>query len=147
MGKLVVPAPFGPLEKEGFTAGLMRAWIKGEVAVIRRPQLVRDHVPVPFLAQAYARMAHLVLTAHGNLRASPSGLALPLRDFAGLLARAMRPRLGCACRFNAADPPEPADEPLIRRNREPLPQLRDSSAMAAMWDAYACYWQQAVQQG
>jgi hypothetical protein len=42
MGKLVVAAPFGPLEKDGFTASLMRAWVKGEVAVVRRPARTAD---------------------------------------------------------------------------------------------------------
>ena len=46
IGKLVVAAPFGPLEKDGFTASLMRAWVKGEVAVVRRPGVVRDHVAI-----------------------------------------------------------------------------------------------------
>lgn len=147
VGKLVIAGPFGPLEKEGFTAGLMRAWLRDEVAVIRRPRLVRDHVPVAFLANAYARLVHLLLARPGTLRASPSGIALPLHDFARLLAAAMRPRLGRACRFVAADPPEPTDEPLIRRNLEPVPELQDRSALSAMWDSYAAYWEQALQPG
>ncbi len=146
LGKLVVAAPFGPLEKEGFTAGLMRAWLKDEVALVRRPRLVRDHVPVAFLAQAYGQLARLVLTRRGTLRASPSGIALPLQDFAQLLSERMEPRLGRVCRFIAADPPEATDEPLVRRNHEPMPELHDPAAIVAMWDNYARYWLKADRQ-
>ena len=104
VGKFVVPVPFGPLEKEGFTAGLIRAWLRDEVAVVRRPRLVRDHVPVRFLAGAYVRFARLLAVRRGTLRASPGCFALPLAGFARKLAAAMRPRLGLGCRFAPAAP-------------------------------------------
>jgi UDP-glucose 4-epimerase len=148
LGKLVVPSPFGPLEKEGFTADLMRAWVRGEAALVRRPRLVRDHVPVPFLAAAYARLARLLPgRGGGTVRASPSGLPLPLDGFARRLAAAMRPRLGGGCRFTTAHPPEPTDEPLVRRNLEPVPELGDPAALGAFWDAYAAHWLQRGREG
>ena len=143
IAKLVVAAPFGPLEKDGFTSTLMRAWVRGEVAVVRQPEVVRDHVAVAFLAQAYVRLARLALAGPGTRRANPSGVAVPLQDFAQLLAQRMEPRLGRPCRFVAADPPEPTDEPLVRHNHEPMPELHDPAAIAAMWDEYARYWHQA----
>jgi UDP-glucose 4-epimerase len=146
MGKLVVAAPFGPWEKDGFSASLMRAWVKGEVAVVRRPGVVRDHVAIAFLARAYARLARLTLAEPGTRRASPSGIALPLQDFAQLLSERMEPRLGRACRLIVADPPEASDEPLVRRNHEPMPELHDPAASVAMWDDYARYWLEAGQE-
>lgn len=142
LGKLVVPAPFGPLEKEGFPARLVRSWLRGEEPIVRHPHLVRDHVPVLFLARAYARLADELARggAARTLRSTPSGFALPLARFADRLADAMRPRLRRACRFGVAVPPDPADEPLVRRNTEPMPELGDARLEAAMWDAYATAW-------
>ena len=142
LGKLVVASPFGPHEKEdGLPAHLVRAWLAGEVPLLRRPHLVRDHLPAAWLAAAYARFAAgLPGRGAGTFRANPSGFAEPLGDFALRLAEVMAPRLGRSCRVRWADPPEPADEPLTRRNLEPLPELADAGTTAAMWDDYAGWW-------
>jgi nucleoside-diphosphate-sugar epimerase len=140
LGKLVVASPFGPLEKEGLTAALMRAWLNGITPRLRRPRLVRDQVPVALLADAYARLAERLPGSRGTLRVAPSGFAEPLGVFARRLAEAMRPRLRRPCEIVCSDPPEAADEPMVRKGLEPLPELRDPAAVAALWDSYAAYW-------
>lgn len=140
LGKLVVASPFGPLEKDGLTAALMRAWISGITPRLRRPRLVRDQVPVALLAEVYGRLAERLPGSRGTVRATPSGFAEPLGAFARRLAEAMRPRLRRPCEIVCSDPPEAADEPLVRKGLEPLPELRDPAAVAALWDAYAAYW-------
>ena len=106
IGKLVVAAPFGPLEKDGFTCQPDARLGQGRGGGRSPPEVVRDHVAIAFLARAYVRLARLALAEPGTRRASPSGIALPLQDFAQLLSERMEPRLGRACRFIAADPPE-----------------------------------------
>lgn len=140
LGKFVVASPFGPLEKEGLTASMMRAWLCGITPRLRRPRLVRDQVPVAPLAAAYARFALALPAARGTVRTAPSGFAEPLSSFGRRLAEAMRPRLDRPCALDCADPPEPADEPVVRRGLEPLAEVRDPAAAAAMWDGYAAYW-------
>ena len=140
LGKLVVPSPFGPLEKDGFTAALVRAWLRDEEALVRRPRLVRDQVPVRFLAAAYARFATALPGRRGTLRAAPSGFAEPLASFAQRMAEALRPRLGRRCRTACADPPEATDEPLVRRGLERLPEADDRVALDTMWCDYATWW-------
>jgi hypothetical protein len=123
---------------------LMRSWVQDQVARIRHPWLVRDHVPVEFLARAYTRFAVELLSQHGTSRCGPSGFAQPLAGFARRLANAMRPRLKRECEFASANPPEPTDEPLVRRNRSTVPDLTDGPALEAMWDSYAAYWTQSL---
>ena len=94
---------------------------------MRRPQLVRDQVPVRFLAAAYARFATRCRAGAARSTA-PSGFAEPLAAFAQRMAEAMQPRLGRRCPTACADPPEATDEPLVRRGLERLAEADDRVA-------------------
>jgi nucleoside-diphosphate-sugar epimerase len=133
LGKLVIASPFGPLEKPCLARHLVTAWLKGEVPVVRRPQLWRDHVQVQALAAAYAGFARDLPGRPGGIhRLTPSQFAEPLGRFAGRLARALAPRLGVPCRFVVAEPPEAADEPGMRLGLDPL-----AADPERAWDDYA----------
>lgn len=133
LGKFVIASPFGPLEKPGLPRHLAESWRRGEVPVLRRPQLVRDHVQVQLLAAAYAGFARSLLDRSGTHRLTPSQYPERLDAFAARLAAALRARLGWRCRFTLLAPPEPVDEPLERCGIESLAE----PGTAAAWDAYA----------
>jgi nucleoside-diphosphate-sugar epimerase len=141
LGKFVIASPFGPLDKPaGLVRSLVETWRQGGAAVIRRPQLVRDHLQVQPLARAYARFATTLPAQRGTLRQVPSQFPERLDRFAARLAAALGPRLGWACRFVAADPPEPAEEPLVRRGSTPLARLVSDLDPERAWDEAARCW-------
>lgn len=140
LGKFVIASPFGPLDKPGLVRSLIETWRQGGTAVIRRPQLVRDHLQVQLLAGAYARFAADLPARRGTLRQVPSQFPERLDRFAARLAAALGPRLGWACRFAAADPPEPSEEPLARRGSTPLVRLVPDLDPERAWDETVCCW-------
>jgi nucleoside-diphosphate-sugar epimerase len=137
LGKLVVASPFGPREKPGLTRQLTDAWLRGETPVLRRPQLVRDHLQVPLLAAAYARFALSLPGRPGTHRLVPSQFPERLDRFADRLATALSPRLALPCRFESAEPPEATDEPLARCGVEPMAALVPNLDPERAWDEYA----------
>lgn len=136
LGAFVVPSPFGPLERPGFAAELLAAWRAGAVPEVRWPRLVRDHVQVQPLAEAYAAMALSLPHRPGTSRLAPSQFAERLDLFAGRLAAEARPRLGLACLFRCAASLAPAAEPLVRQGTMPIANLVARLDPAAAWDAY-----------
>lgn len=140
LGKFIIPAPFGPLEKPCLASSLVRSWLQGETPMVRAPHLVRDHVPVSLLADDHVRFLHAVSGRPGTWYRRPSLFAETLGSFAARLASAMRPRLGLPCPVEIADPPMPVEEPVSRVNRDPLAPV----GLPAFWDAYAAWWQRAV---
>jgi nucleoside-diphosphate-sugar epimerase len=138
LGRFVIPHPFGPLEKPGFTGDLVRSWLAGRPACVRRPGLVRDLVHVDMLAAAYVELCHDVL-AGGVCRSAPSGYVGNLLDLARLLARELRPRLDRPCELTAPTDPEPIDEPTVRINDGPRTSLAASWPTARSWDRYATF--------
>ncbi len=137
LGKFTLGNPFGPLEKPNLCSSLARAWLAGETPLLRQPDLVRDHAPVDLLAEAYARFALSLPARPGIRRLNPSCFAEPLAAFAERFAAAMRPRLGVPCRFRRCRRPEPAGEPRVRINTDPLPALVPGWDFAASWDRLA----------
>ncbi|MFO1036974.1 MAG: NAD(P)-dependent oxidoreductase [Geminicoccaceae bacterium] len=140
LGKFVVPAPFGPLEKPCLASSLIRSWLRGETPTVRAPHLVRDHIPASLLADDYVRFLRAVWGRSGTWYRRPSLFAESLGRFAERLAEAMRPRLELPCPVEIADPPVQVDEPVSRVNRDPLVQ----DGLAAFWDGYAGWWQRAL---
>jgi hypothetical protein len=118
----------------------MRAWLSGVTPRLRRPRLVRDQVPVALLADAYARLAERLPGSRGTLRVAPAGSPSRWGCSRGGWPRRCGRACGGPARIVCSDPPEAADEPLVRKGLEPLPELRDPAAVAAVWDAYAAYW-------
>ena len=131
-----IPNPFGIWEKPGLTAYLFRCWKQGEVPVLKTPEVVRDFVPVDFLAKAYAAFtlgtlppphelrepgAEIEATEFveeigdpevvGELFYRPGRFAESNLDFSRRLASQVEPFLGRACRVEASNPPEDFSEP------------------------------------
>ncbi len=142
IGKFTLGNPFGPYEKPGLCSALARAWTAGETAFLRQPELVRDHAPVDLLAEAYARFAFRLPVLGGTRRLNPSCFAEPLSAFVERFAAAMRPRLARPCRYTAARHPEPAGEPRIRINTDPLPELVPGWDFATSWDRLAAWYRE-----
>ncbi|GBD43046.1 hypothetical protein HRbin40_00509 [bacterium HR40] len=139
LGKFVIGHPFGPYQKPGLCRSLLEAWLAGQPAVLRQPRLLRDHLPVELLAEAYARFAVSLVSARGTVRLVPTCYAEPLQVFAERLAREMQPRLGRPCRFIAADPPEPSSEPRIRFGLDPASVLVPGFDYEGAWDRLAAW--------
>jgi nucleoside-diphosphate-sugar epimerase len=139
VGRFVIPHPFGPLEKPGFTSALATAWLAGAPGIVRRPDLVRDLVPVELLALAYAQLCGRIVADRRPVRWAPSGIVGSLGDIAARLGREMAPRLDRPCAAEAAPPPYPRDEPVVRVNREPLDLAFPGWPWERWWGSYATY--------
>ena len=131
--KLVIPHPFGPLEKPGLTTALLDAWATGRPAILRQPAMVRDFIPVTWLART---AGDLVQTppCRRPARLAPSAFPLPVADFAASLAEAVRARVALSCRIEQV--PEPVREPLLRVGRDRVPEADDPTACEQVWDEY-----------
>jgi nucleoside-diphosphate-sugar epimerase len=139
LGHLIIPHPFGPLEKPGFTSSLVQAWLAGRPAVVRRPDLVRDFVHVDMLAAAYAGLCSEVCRHGGTRRSAPSGHVGTLLELARLLARELGPRLDRPCEVTAQPDTSPIDEPTVRINAGPGAALATHWPVARSWDRYASF--------
>lgn len=137
LGKVTIAHPVGPLDKPGLVRDLLEAWQRGSPALLRRPDLVRDFVPVDALARAYAQAARRLVETGGPVHLVPSHWPESVAAFAERLARALRPRLGRPCTIVRADPPWPSDEPPARVGLDPLATLIPDWDEAAFWDALA----------
>lgn len=138
IGRFVVPHPFGPLEKPGFTSSLVRSWLGGLPGIVRRPELVRDFVPVDLLAGAFARLCGELVDRGGSRRSAPSGHVGSLLDLAGLLARELSPRIARPCEVRVLADPSPAGEPTRRINDGPSVVIADD-VVARSWERYAAF--------
>jgi UDP-glucose 4-epimerase len=137
LGKFTIAHPVGPLDKPGLVTELLAAWCRGEPARIRRPQLVRDFLPVDALAAAYAGAARTLVEEGRPVHLAPSFWPESVGAFARRLAAAIGPRTGLACAVRLADPPEPSDEPPGRVGIEPLRGLAPGWDEGRFWDALA----------
>jgi len=145
-GKFVIAGPFGPMEEGRMCWSLFQRWFKGEVGVVRTPRYVRDNIPVPLLARAYASFASCLVGAAAGADhiARPSGYVGPQEGFALRLAREMAPRLGLACAVETLAQPHLA-EPLVRVNDQPA--FFPGWPEEAFWDEYARYYQRLADSG
>lgn len=125
---------------------LMQRWFEGQAGVVRTPRYVRDNIPVPLLAQAYAGLVETLLTPAGpdEWTARPSGFVGTQGAFALRLAGEMAPRLSLACEVEALAQPD-LSEPLVRVNDEPC--ISPEWAAGAFWDEYAAYYQRVAASG
>ncbi|MDP1600739.1 NAD(P)-dependent oxidoreductase [Phenylobacterium sp.] len=145
-GKFVIAGPFGPLEEGRFGWSLFQRWFADEAGLVRTPRYIRDNIPVPLLGKAYVLLAGDLLNAAGPDQkiARPSGFVGTQEAFAHLLAREMSPRLGLACRIEAAPQPE-LIEPLVRVNSDPW--ITTDWPAVRFWDDYAAYYQRVASSG
>lgn len=137
LAKFVIANPIGPYEKPGLCRALGRAWLRGETPVLQRPQLKRDQLQVEPLAAAYAAFALRLIDRPESRRLTPSQFPERLDWFVGRMAMALRPRLGAACRFACAEPPEGTTEPLTRCGIEPLAAWVPNLDPERHWDSHA----------
>ncbi|MCR5873380.1 NAD-dependent epimerase/dehydratase family protein [Phenylobacterium sp. J426] len=142
-GKFVIPAPFGPWEEGRLVWSLFQAWTQGRAAEIRTPEYVRDHLPAPYLALAYAWAAARLREDGGEQTFRPSGYVERVGDFATRVAGEVRARTAMACdlveHVQTAFP-----EPRRRANAEPL---LDDAEEAPFWDIYVDYYDQVQTSG
>ena len=134
--KLVIAHPFGPLEKPGLTTALLRAWSEGTPAILRHPTMVRDFLPVTWLAGAAADLA-LTPCAAWPARRTPSAFAEPVASFARRFADALRARCGFACEVRMAA--EPSSEPALRVGLERVSETADPTACDHFWNEYVAW--------
>jgi len=141
-GRFVIPSPYGAFEQQrSFPAYLFRSWFAGETPVVRTPLYLRDHLPAPLLARAYAEhLAALLSDPATAAVARPSGWQASQAAFAEKLAAEAGPRLARECRTAFAEQTE-FPEPLRRVNAEPA--RRDGWDEPAFWDDYV-RWHAAV---
>ena len=134
-GRFVIPSPYGAFEQQrSFPAYLFRSWFAGETPVVRTPLYLRDHLPAPLLARAYAEhLAALLSDPATAAVARPSGWQASQAAFAEKLAAEAGPRLARECRTAFAEQTE-FPEPLRRVNAEPA--RRDGWDEPAFWDDY-----------
>ena len=136
VGKVIIPHPFGPLEKPGLVSELMRHWMRGAPAPVRHMSRVRDFIPVQILASAQANFALTLPNLQGMFRLAPSGFAETVGSFATRLGDAVRPLVGSACALECAPCPSAAhaddDEPAERINGDGLVDP-GAPEMPAIW--------------
>ena len=132
-GRFVIPSPYGPFEQQrSFPAYLFRSWFAGETPTVRTPLYLRDHLPAPRLARAYAAHLSALLADPAAAAVSrPSGWIATQGAFAEKVAVEAERRLGRACPVAFAEQTE-FPEPLTRVNADPAPDCDE----AAFWDEY-----------
>ncbi len=142
-GKFVIPAPFGPWEEGRLVWSLFQAWTKGRAAEILTPDYVRDHLPAPYLALAYAWAAARICEDGGEQAFRPSGYVERVGDFAARVAGEVRARSDLACEIVEHAQAE-FPEPRRRANSEPL---LDDAEEQPFWDIYVDYYDQVQASG
>lgn len=144
-GKFVIAGPFGVLEEGRFAWSLCQAWFAGRPAEIRTPRYVRDNIPVPLLALAYADLVDTMLADPNEERvARPQGFVGTQEAFGRRLAAELAPRLGLACVLEVLAQPL-LIEPEIRVNSQPC--LGQEWDEIRFWDDYAAYYQRIAREG
>ncbi len=138
--KFVIPSPFGEMEEGRLGWSLFQAWFAGQPGVIRTPRYVRDNIPVPLMAGAYADLAARVLAEPGRPHlARPSGFVGTQGDFAQRLAREARSRLDLPCQVELLAQSEFA-EPEVRVNAQSC--ITKDWDGPGFWDGYVQYYRE-----
>jgi UDP-glucose 4-epimerase len=138
-GKFVIPNPFGPLEEERYTTGLVRAWLRGEPGSCRTPDYVRDNIHVSLLARAYALFVEGLPAGGWTAALGPSGYRESQRAFTERFAREVGGRLGLAAEVRFEEQ-EAFEEPVVRVNRDELEGGSLGWDEQAAWDRLAAYY-------
>jgi nucleoside-diphosphate-sugar epimerase len=144
-GKFVIPSPYGPFEEKRFGWHLFSNWFAGTVPVVRTPLYIRDHLPAPLLARAYAaHLTDLLIDPLSPGVRRPSGWIAPQGEFGRRVAAEAARRLGrdCPLEFNAQ---QSFEEPAVRVNSEPCAEIPWDEA--TFWDDYVDWYQALYDQG
>jgi nucleoside-diphosphate-sugar epimerase len=144
-GKVVIASPYGVFEERRFGWYLFRSWFAGETPQVRTPAYVRDHIPAPMLAAAYAAHLQRLLSNDGAppvLR--PSGWIASQGEFGRRVADEAEWRLGRPCPI-AIGEQLTLEEPYLRVNSDPAASSEWNEA--AFWDVYVDWYQRLDVQG
>ena len=147
-GRFVIPSPYGAFEERRFGWHLFRTWFAGGVPQVRTPAYMRDHIPAPMLAAAYADHLATLLAAPAAAKAAgvrrPSGWIASQGDFARKVAREASARLDRDCPLDFAVQTA-LEEPLWRVNSDPAtPPGWDE---AGFWDGYVDWYRELAAAG
>jgi len=136
--RFVIPNPFGPLDKPGFTTYLLDTWSTGARAQVRTPEYVRDNIPVDRLALEYVGACDQMLATPPERWewVEPAGFQEPQGVFARRFADEVRSRTGWACELEI---------PVQTDFRQPLSRTNRGTEISVDWDAGA-FWDSLVQE-
>ncbi|MGA0370051.1 MAG: NAD-dependent epimerase/dehydratase family protein [Kiritimatiellia bacterium] len=134
--RFVIPNPFGPLDKPGFTNYLLRTWSENKPAEVRTPLYERDNIPVSLLAAEYVNACRILLekTVSGLEILEPSGFRETQGAFAERFAGELRSRTGWDCALIMNQKTE-WNEPRVRQNRGTNQTVQWDESV--FWDAMA----------
>ncbi len=139
LGVCTLPNPFGPLEENRFTSYLASSWLRGEVPILRHPNLIRDNIHVSLLARVYVSFAEEFTRLRTHQTSRPSGYVESMREFAQRFARELSSRLPIDCPIDI-DEAATADEPLVCHNTEPVLSSHSEWKEEKAWDELAVYY-------
>ncbi|MDE2030398.1 MAG: NAD(P)-dependent oxidoreductase [Alphaproteobacteria bacterium] len=137
--KFVIPNPFGPYEEPRFCAYLMGCWAKGEKAVIKTPDYIRDNIHISLLAQCYADCVARILDGETIAHYAPSGYAESQGAFAQRMVREIGSRLDLPCGLDLQRQSD-FSEPLARVNTDAVDTARLGWNEKDAWDRLADYY-------
>jgi nucleoside-diphosphate-sugar epimerase len=137
--RFVIANPFGPYEEPRFGHYLMTCWARGEKAIVKTPDYIRDNVPVSLLAKSYADCVRRILQGEVIAHLAPSFYAEAQAAFAQRSAREMVPRLNLDCGLEFL-PQVDFAEPLARVNTDKLDGELLGWDEKAAWDSLAAYY-------
>jgi len=144
-GRFVIPSPYGVFEERRFSWHLFRSWFAGETPTVRTPLYVRDHIPAPMLAAAYASYLATSLAEDAAPAAHrPSGWIAPQGEFGRKIAAEAALRLDRECPLILAAQTI-LEEPLVRVNIDPARPADWNEP--AFWDAYVDWYSQLASRG
>ncbi|MCC6848786.1 MAG: NAD(P)-dependent oxidoreductase [Deltaproteobacteria bacterium] len=132
--KIFIPNPIGPLENEDrLMPSFVKVWKQGGKPVLRTPHLLRDNLPVPWLADRYLQEA-CRLGGENERYVRPSGYVMSNLAFVATFLGWVERVTGRVYEVQV-EPIETA-EPKVRHNTEPCPQLTDPEAEIAFWSSW-----------
>jgi UDP-glucose 4-epimerase len=139
--KVVIPNPIGPFENTDRLMPIFASrWQKGEIPELRLGQIVRDQLPVTWLANCYLRSIQDAQTQLGNSVfvkvKRPSGFVMTQKSFIELCIKEFRqryPNIKFECKFGEAQ----SSEPIERFNSEPVMELNSAEAKKEFFDFWA----------
>ncbi|MFT6030610.1 MAG: UDP-glucose 4-epimerase [Oleiphilaceae bacterium] len=138
--KFVMPNPFGPLEKSGFTSYLAKCWTTDQMPVVRTPNYVRDNIPADLLSICYRDFCQ-EFSVNGVTSSyfEPSGYRLSQRSFAKRYACEIGKRWGRELSFDVSVQSD-FSEPGERMNREPIIECDVGWDESIFWDSLAAWY-------
>lgn len=141
--KFVISNPFGPYEEARFCNYLLSCWTKGEIAVLKTPEYIRDNIHVSLLALAYN---DFVENRSGSLfseKYGPSGYIESQGEFARRFAREIGQRLKIETPLQFLEQKEFL-EPKVRINVDRLKGYNLGWNEEEAWDFLAEYYRKTI---